>query len=410
MKKLYIIVAAILNGAAAYSQCSVVVTQHNNVSCFGSCDGSAQVTTVGVPNFTYVWSPGGQTVQNPTTLCPGTHTVTMTDGNSCQATATVTITEPADISLSASFNNVTCNGSCNGQATITPSGGTTPYSYSWNDPQSSTTDTANGLCPGSYTCTVTDFNGCSKFTAVTITEPTAMVVTVSTTNATCHGACDGTTMASASGGSPGYTYAWSSGCNTASCNNLCAGSYTLTTTDANSCTHMDTVMISEPTQVMPNATSTNASCPSCSDGTASTAASGGTAPYTYMWSPGGQTTSSVTGLAPGTYVVCVTDANLCSDCDTVTVSALTGINEAGEDKSVTLFPNPASSYVWLSLNTTAFVQVNIRDLSGRTIYSEAYSAKAGTPEKIDLTGIPAGPYFITITSGDQTVTRKIIRY
>ncbi|HET6990213.1 MAG TPA: T9SS type A sorting domain-containing protein [Bacteroidia bacterium] len=409
MKKIYFIAAAVLGVTAASGQCSVVVTQQTNVSCFGSCNGSVQLTTVGVPNYTYSWMPGGQTIQNPNNLCPGTHTVTMTDANNCQATATVTITEPTDISLSASATAVTCNGLCNGQAQVTASGGTIPYSYQWNNPHNSTTDTANSLCPGSYTCTVTDFNGCSKFTAVTITEPQALIVTSATNNASCNGACDGSAVATPSGGTPGYSYAWSSGCTTASCSNLCAGNYAVTVTDANNCSFVDSLAITQPTAVNPNATETDASCSTCANGTASAAPSGGTGPYTYMWSPGNQTTPSISGLSPGNYTVCVMDANGCSDCDTVTVSALSGITELSGITGLKLFPNPTSSFINIQLSKNAILNVTLYDVTGKIIFAEIVTSSADVPKAIDISGQCSGVYYLKVEMNGKQQMQKIVK-
>src|SRR5574337_357746 len=126
MKKIYFALAALLSGTSLFAQCTVQITGSTPATCFGACNGTATVATVGVPTYTYMWMPGGQTVQNPTDLCAGTHTVTMTDANSCVATATVTITEPSDIQVVSGVQDVTCNGACNGVAGLTVTGGTTP--------------------------------------------------------------------------------------------------------------------------------------------------------------------------------------------------------------------------------------------------------------------------------------------
>lgn len=247
MKKLYITAVIMLSTIAAFSQCSVVVTSSTNVSCFGSCDGSVNLATLGLPNFTYIWAPGGQTIQNPNDLCPGTHTVTMTDANACQATATVTITEPAQLTSSTTQSDATCNGSCNGSATVTASGGTPFYTYAWDTVASSQLPTAANLCAGTYSVMVTDNNGCTSTNTVTITEPAPLDVSATSTPTSCNACTDGSASASVSGGTPSYDYLWSPGGQTTpTATNLAAGSYTVVVTDAQGCTNTDTTEVMSP--------------------------------------------------------------------------------------------------------------------------------------------------------------------
>ena len=245
MKKVYFTaVTAVLSGIM-YAQCSVAVTGSVNVSCNGQCDGSVTVTTIGLPPYTYSWAPGGQTVQNPNDLCAGTHTVTMTDANSCQSTATVTITEPAQLTLTTSASDVTCNGMCDGSAMASPTGGTAPYAYMWDTTAASQmTQTASNLCAGMYSVMVTDFNGCTVSGQTTITEPASLQVSVSANAASCQPCTDGSASASVSGGTPSYSYLWQPGNQTtATASNLATGEYTVTVTDAQGCTTTDTVNV-----------------------------------------------------------------------------------------------------------------------------------------------------------------------
>ncbi len=251
MKKIYILSAFLLASVAGYSQCSVVVNSFTDVSCNGQCDGSANLTSLGFPSFTYAWLPGGQTVQNPTDLCPGTHTVTMTDANSCQSTATVTITEPALLTTAMTSNAVSCHGDCDGDATATPTGGTQPYAYAWDTTANSqVTATASALCPGTYTVVVTDANGCTTSNTVFITEPTALTISTSSIPASCQACTDGSATAVVGGGTPSYSYVWApGGQTTATASNLGGGTYTVTATDAQGCTIMDTVVVTAPTGI-----------------------------------------------------------------------------------------------------------------------------------------------------------------
>lgn len=292
-----------------------------DVSCYGACNGSASANPVGGTGpYTYNWLPGNLNTQTISSLCPGSYSLTVTDANGCTATATVNITQPNQLQVNASQTNITCNGACNGTATSNPSGGVGPYSYIWA-PGGQTTSSINSLCPGSYTVTVTDANGCIRTQTITITEPNPLVVNINASPITCNNSCNGTAAAVVSGGTPTYTYLWSPGNQTtASLSSLCTGSYTVQVTDAQGCVDTASVSLTQPTALILVPAHTDVSCNGSCDGTASVSASGGTGTYTYLWSPGGQTTSSVINICAGTYTVTVTDASGCNGTSIINVT------------------------------------------------------------------------------------------
>lgn len=151
-----------------------------------------------------------------------------------------TLTVSSINTTSGTQSNVSCFGGANGAAAVTPSGGISPYTYSWS-PSGGTGSIATGLAAGTYTVTVTDNIGCTANRNYTITQPTALAVTpLSQTNVLCNGGATGAASVSASGGTPGYSYDWTpgnpTGDGTASVSGLSAGTWTCTVTDANSCT------------------------------------------------------------------------------------------------------------------------------------------------------------------------------
>ncbi len=212
-----------------------------------------------------------------------------------------------------------CNGGNSGSATVTTSGGTGPYTYSWA-PAGGNAATANGLSQGNYTCTITDANGCQITQLFTITEPTALTATSSFVPATC-GSANGSASVTPSGGAGNYSYAWSpSGGNGASAVGLTSGTYVCTITDANGCTIPVTVAIPTSNGVTLSVSSLiDISCFGGNNGSAQVTATGNNGPFSYLWSNGNQTSSS-TGLAAGTYTVAVTDANNCTDSVHITIS------------------------------------------------------------------------------------------
>jgi hypothetical protein len=143
-----------------------------------------------------------------------------------------------------------CNGGTDGSATVPTTGGTSPYTYTWDDANGQTTETATGLAAGTYNVTIEDTNGCEEYETFVIGEPTAVSLSSTTTDVLCNTETNGSATVTASGGTPGpgYTYLWddANGQTTTTATGLGAGTYTVLVTDGNGCTAEETVTISEP--------------------------------------------------------------------------------------------------------------------------------------------------------------------
>jgi SprB repeat len=303
------------------------ISDSTNISCNGGTNGSATVSVSGgTPGYTYSWSPSGGAAATASGLAAGTYTVTVTDANTCNATAAVIIKEPAILTATVGDStNVSCNGGSNGSATIIVSGGTGSYNYSWS-PSGGTAATASGLTAATYTCSITDSNACLVTKVVTITEPTIITATTSQTNVICNGSSTGSASVIASGGTGGYTYSWSpSGGTGATASDLAAGDYTCNITDANSCSITKDFTITELPAITATTSQTNVTCTGGSTGTATVVASGGTGVKTYSWSPSGGTDATAIDLAAGSYTCTITDENLCSITKTFTITEPTSI-------------------------------------------------------------------------------------
>jgi hypothetical protein len=232
------------------------------------------------------------------------------------------------LSATQSQTNVSCNGGSNGSASVTASGGTSPYTYSWS-PSGGTGATASGLAAGSYTCTITDAASSQITKSFTITQPSALSSSViSQTNVSCNGGSNGATTITASGGTGSLSYNWTpgnpTGDGTLSISGITAQTWTCTITDANSCTKTQTVTITQPTAIASSVTTNNAACSGIPNGSATIAASGGSSGYTYSWSPSGGTSATATGLSAGSYTVTITDANACIKNQSVTIATNNG--------------------------------------------------------------------------------------
>ena len=191
--------------------------------------------------------------------------------------------------------------------------GSTPATYLW-----STGDTIaqiTSLSAGTYTCTVTDTNGCFAIDSVTITEPTAISTLENTTNVLCNGGNSGAVSLVISGGNSPYTSNWG----VVDTNNLSIGNYNYTITDNNGCTFSDSINISEPDALSNNHTSVNVNCNGATDGSIDITPSGGVGPYTFTWDNGANT-EDLTNISAGQYIVTITDANNCTFNDTITIT------------------------------------------------------------------------------------------
>ncbi|GLB50763.1 T9SS type A sorting domain-containing protein [Neptunitalea lumnitzerae] len=364
---------------------SIAATVNSNVSCNGLTDGSATVNaTGGVGPYSYAWS-NGATTATITGVAAGTYTVFVTDMNGCTNSDTVTITEPNAIATLITVNTpIACNGDTNGEVTIVASNGTAPYSFAWSN--GATTNTITNLAAGTYSVNVTDANGCTTSDAVTITEPTVLTASATAnTMVSCNGAADGSATATANGGTAPYTYAWSNGATTASIAGVAAGTYTVNITDANGCSDSTTVTITEPAPIIITTTvNNNVSCNGSTDGSATANATSGLAPYTYLWS-NGATTATITGVAAGTYTVFVTDANGCTNSDTVTITE----------------PNAIATLITvntpIACNGDTNGEVTIVANNGTAPYSFAWSNGATTNT---ITGVAAGTYTVLVTDAN----------
>ncbi|MFK7775199.1 MAG: S8 family serine peptidase [Saprospiraceae bacterium] len=274
----------------------------------------------------------------------------------------VSPTSNVDVTISSS-SNISCNGGSDGSATAAGSGGTTSINYSWSNGANGAT--ASGLSAGTYTVTATD-GTTSSSVSVSITEPLAVVVSISGTNAS--GGNNGSATATAGGGTPGFSYNWSNGGSTSTINNLGAGTYIVTASDSRGCTATDNVVITDdggnPVNVSISSSS-NVSCNGGSDGSATAAGTGGSTPITYAWNNGGSS-ASISGLSAGTYTVTATDGVTSSSASIIISqpSAILvnyfGLNPSagGSNGSASATPSggtPGYSYNWSNGGSTALI-------------------------------------------------------
>ena len=332
------------------------ITGTNTVTCFGDNLGSASATGIGgVPPYAFVWgTTPAQITATAASLAAGSYTVSVTDGYGCQAAATATVTGPIAglITSLSSQINVLCFGDNTGAASISISGGTAPYTTTWNTTPVQNGTSASNLASGTWTATVTDANGCSTTRDVTITEPSAMLSAniFAQANVTCYGAATGSATISVSGGTGPYLYLWNTAPaqNSAIANNLADGSYICTLRDVNNCQTTIGVTITQPAAALGSTigAQSNVNCFGGSTGNATVNATGGTAPYSFSWNTTPvQNNANAMDLAAGTWTCTITDANGCTNTRNVTItqppSALS--TSLGAQANVNCFGNSTGS-------------------------------------------------------------------
>lgn len=289
------------------------------VTTNGGTDGTATANPAGgTAGFTYLWSNNAMT-QTISGLAPGSYAVIVTDANGCTASQTVTVNAfGCAITATGSAANVTCFGAANGTATANTTGANLPITYLWST--GGTTETISGLAPGDYACSITDASGCPATISVSISQPNALAANASATAVTANGATDGTATAQPTGGSPNYTFLWDNQQTTQTITGLAPGNYSVSVTDANGCTAIQTVMVNPFNCVLASSVNAvNITCFGLNNGQATAILTGGTAPFTYLWS-NGQTTATATNLVPGDGSVNITDAAGCATSATFSVS------------------------------------------------------------------------------------------
>jgi len=369
------------------------ITANTSVSCNGGNNGSASVSVSGgTPTYFYNWSPYGGTGASASNLGAGAFVVNITDVNGCTQSAQVTITQPNVLTANvASAIPVSCNGGNNGSATISVNGGTPGFTFSWQ-PGGASGSTVTNLSAGTYTVNVTDLNGCSTQTLVTITQPPLLTATVTgSTNTSCFGGSNGTATVSVGGGTGPYSYSWNSSPvqNTAAANNLPAGTYSATITDSQGCSVTSSgVTISQPTLL--TVTVSPSALISCNTTiTVSVTTAGGTPAYSYLWSTGAVTSSI--NVPTGNYSVTVTDGNGCVATGSVSVQAANSTLAASINQ-------PAN----LCFGATTTIPVNASGGFG------SYTYQWNTGSSASSITVGAGNYCVTVTDGNGCVANACV--
>ncbi len=398
----YNVIVTDANGCSASDQVDVLV---NNLPIADAgldqsiCIGTA-TTLIASGGVSYLWTPVNDTAQQLVVLPDSnmTYTLLVTDTNGCQATDQVSVFLNPSPTTATSSIDAFCFGSSDGSASVIASGTSTPpYSYSWS-PVGGTSATATGLSSGMYYVSVTDSNNCISIDSIFVGQAVAINLAMDSVAALCFGSATGSVSVLAGGGASSFTYQWSpSGGTSDTAIGLTAGIYSVTVTDANGCTQTATTTVTQPNLLNLQMQSIPTLCNSDSTGSASVNVSGGTAGYSYEWSPAGGTTANANNLRAGNYSVTVTDANGCTSTNSITVSepspiqlttntTMAACNVANGSATVNVNGgSPGYTYLWSPGNSTSVNPGNL--FAG--VYSVIVTDNNGCTESA-LANVPSG--------------------
>lgn len=361
-----------------------------NISCNGASDGSISADFAGGADcelYTYLWSgPNGfnSSDEDISGLAAGNYTLTLTDANGCIHNESVTLDEPTGLTINSTITDVSCFGISDGSATITASGGSNPFTYLW--PNGETTTQLSNLSAGDYTVLITDANGCSDSTTVSVQQPAEIAIAVQVLSdyngfpVSCYNSTDGSVTVTASGGNTPYTYTWSTSETTQTISNLASGNYSVLITDNNGCISQSNIQFDAPEELTSFFIGDSPACNGNSNGSLEIVAAGGVSPYLYLWS-NGQTVNDLVNIPSGNYSVTITDQNGCTSSNDTTLSEPTQIN--ADTVSIT-------NVSCFGLSDGA---IDITVSGGTPQYFYQWSNGSSTQ---DIQGLAAGTYQLTV--------------
>ncbi len=378
--------------------------------CAGGKSGRIQVEVGGGSGEkTLLWSardgglvpPGMENAPFLEGLQRGTYLLSVTDANGCSIEQSFTITEPEPLLISQAKVDNPCFGGSLGRLSVFATGGVGPYRYAWTGPNGFNSKETNpqNLTSGTYHVTVTDAKGCSLVgPQLSISEPPKLTLTQTKVDNGCFQGASGSISVSPSGGVGIYQYAWTgpNGFSSTSQNleDLIAGTYQVTLTDANGCSLVGPQMtINESTPLALTQSKEDNLCSQGVRGSISITVSGGTAPYTYAWTgPDGFSSANqnLFGIVAGTYQVRVTDANGCM---------LTGVPQTITEPSVLSITNQVKVDNVCFQGNTGSISITVS--GGTAPYTYAWTGPNGfTSANQNLSGIVAGTYQVRVTDAN----------
>ncbi len=393
--------------------------------CFGLADNEALATAGGgIPPYSYTWS-NGAAVNPAVDLAPGPYAVTVTDANGCVISGNTSLNDWNPILANVIMDPPSCNGVPDGALGVNivtggAGGAASGYTFRWSNNASGPIirDLPGGT---TYRLTVTDAQGCTGEVERFLPEPAPITFDLSRTDALCFGSADGTaTVFNIQGDNVSFTFLWDANAGSqtsATATGLSAGRYTVTVTDEDGCSSFEEITIAQPTELTLSLSLTPNRCFGNEEGAVKLTASGGTPAYTFQW-PGNRSGADISGLAAGTYVATVTDAQGCvktidavitqpepltSQVETTDVTCFGGrngritVNMAGGTPGYQFSldnRNFSGAHILVGMREGNYV-IYVKDAKGCTLLTEA------TISQPDEFSVDAGARSYTINIGDS---------
>lgn len=378
----------------------VSIIQKSKILCAGSLDANIEATVKGgKAPFTYKWNTvsGSSSLVN---IGQGLYTLTVTDATGHTATSVITVDSPQPLKAEVKVESPASTGGTDGKASITVSGGTGKFSYTWDNNEKAAR--AEKLAAGTHTLTVTDENGCATTANVLITENILpLVIKINQDNKIkCNGNHDGSLAAEVSGGKKPFTYSWTgSGADSKSesIKGLAAGMYTLNVTDATGATVTKQYEITEPKPLKLTLDNMLPASTGNADGEATISAAGGTPPYASVGlvPASGNTSFKASKLSPGIHKITVSDVTGC------TAEIVVSIPENILALSVSIRQTKQ-----ISCSGTADAEIEGSVKGGKPPYTYAWNS-GQTSASIPKVG--PGVYTLSVTDGSGQKTSSEIR-
>ena len=296
-----------------------------NLSCFGDTGTIVLSVNGGTPNYDILWD-NGQMSNNLTGIGAGNYSVTVLDANDCELNETINIDQPSQISVNYTITNLSCFNDSSGAIDLTTSGGVIPYSFLWNNGQ--TTEDINTLSSSNYQINITDGNNCEFIQQFNVTQPDLLAVSSNITHVKCYGETTGEIDITISGGSSPFLTNWSNNQSNEDLINIPSGLYSVAISDANDCFVSSEYVVNQPEEILSSINTTDLLCNNVSEGIINIEVEGGTPGYTYSIDDGQsyQNSNDFINLSAGNYSVWIKDNNDCLQNKLVTIIEPTGFS------------------------------------------------------------------------------------
>ncbi len=361
--------------------------------CFGETVSFNSRASYGVPPYSFFWTPDNVTTPNGSSYPVFADTfTTLRVEDACGTIVRDTTFIKVNPLPEITFTDIipACKGQNSGEATAVVTNGLPPYNFLWSTSPPQNTARATGLAPGWYQVTVSNAKGCSNIDSVEITQPAnALDISVSGKDISCNSGNDGSATVNINSGNPPYDITWSTGAKSTSIMNLTAGYYSVTVSDASGCIDTGGILIRNTGNINIILQVDSITCHGDANGSIRALVSGDAPPFSYIWNTGSKS-DQISGLAPGSYSVTVSDSN---NCMAVSSAVLTE-----PDSLVIIIISYPESCIGGGNNGMAVAQVT----GGTPPYSFIWNS---SPNQYNDTAfnLKAGVYVVTVV--DQNLCR-----